>query len=112
MSAGGKEAALGLRCRSIRRDKLLPLTRARDARVSASTIRRFGCFGSCMVSGRSSHNATTRRAIGKGIARISEAYGLKISGPFRTKIIRGKTWRDLSPAETSLLLACDACEDL
>jgi hypothetical protein len=58
-----------------------------------------------MVSGRDPHNATTRRAIIK-------AYGLKISGPFRTKIIRGKSWRDLSPAETSLLLACDACDAL
>jgi len=58
-----------------------------------------------MVSGRDPHNATTRPAIIK-------AYGLKISGPLRTKIIRGKTWRDLSPAETSLLLACDACDAL
>jgi len=96
MSAGGKEAALGLRCRSIRRDKLLPLTRARDARVSASTIRRFGCFGNCMVSGRSPHNATTRRA-------ISKAYAQKYWGPISGQNERGKTWPDFSlarPAQT------------
>jgi hypothetical protein len=53
-----------------------------------------------MVSDRGAHEATTRRPIIK-------AYGLKISGPFRTKIICGKTWRDLSPAETTFLLACN-----
>jgi hypothetical protein len=53
-----------------------------------------------MVSGRDPHNATTRPAIIK-------AYGLKISGPLRTKIIRGKTWCDLSPAGSSFFVACN-----
>ena len=35
-----------------------------------------------------------------------------IAGPSRPKIIRGKTWREISPAVTSVLLACDPCDAL
>lgn len=56
-----------------------------------------------MVSGRGPHDATTRRPIIK-------ACGLKISGPFRTKIIRGKTWPKISPAEIKVSLACNPCD--
>ena len=36
--------------------------------------------------------------------------GDRMAGPSCTQIVRGKTWRDLSPAEISVLLACDACD--
>jgi hypothetical protein len=48
-------------------------------------------------SGRRPHNATTRRALGKGAPNIRSP-GPKYWGPISSKFIRGKTWRDLSLA--------------
>jgi hypothetical protein len=37
---------------------------------------------------------------------------LNYLGPISSQNVCGITWRDLSPAETRLLLACDACDAL